>query len=734
MFTVNEFGFDIPGKPQVSDPIKNVKDWLASSQNHFSAPVVSSQQSTQDALPPVELSSSKIQIHSKSKKTESPVKVVFTSLPQEDWDKIEVLPDTEELHTRNKENIVESIELEPFSVDDKDYTSDNPRRSFRKRKFNPDGIHRENVSSDKVSKNSNTDTEKHLLKTKQNWNSVKKMRKEFGKLNKKNKSKLNVSIEMCKKAQSKRQPITLPETFKRPIYNINVDTPDTEKEITLKNATTASFTENLNTDIDNFNKSCINESPNTSKTSKSEHTSRELIQKNFDNSKHKILEKSVTKSMVINELPSSNCDVKKSNLGTNVNNTAKIPFIEKSNLRPPAPDGNCVEITQNEVNTNTMSTDTDNIEISIKVGGTITNIVINKKQNDIQMKVNTDREIQTCLGPYGLICKNDVACSPIKTASVQNVELNIADRHNIEVNKSVISTKKNTASADTATAQFEITDSVERELSNVMECIVPGSYKTNKKNKDETTAKDISQLRNETNPIEIEDKMSEDVEGVDDLDLFNSGSVKDTDVQMLKNTKPAHSEILVMSNKNKTNQKLSDKRDRDVDDNDDVEEMPQYKKQKLESNSRDTQKTSEQPVDPVDVPLEVRSTSQVQDSENMNYDAIMGQVFANIDADIESSQKKVSTKRITTETTTKQTKHNNLTRNTQLSQIIHTTPVSQRKSYSVIQVKNASVTEDIVNEKYSENMFSMLDKDSEPQEATGKNNQVVINLQNSCGL
>lgn len=728
-FSVDDFEFDIPEKTQVSDPTKNVKDWLASSQNHFSAPVLSSQQSTQDAPPPVELSSSKIQIHLKTTKTQSPVKVVLTPQPQEDWDKVEILPDTEELNTKSKVNIVEPIDLEPFFIDDNEYTSDNPRRSFRTREIKPDGIPpRQNVSSDKVFKNSSTDTEKHLLKSKQNWNSVKKMRKEFGKLNKKIKSKLNVSIEMCKKAQSKskRQPITPPETSKQLIYNINDDTPDTAKEITVKNPT-ASFKENVNT---------ADESPkevHTAKTTKSENKSRELIEMDIDENQHKILEKSITKSMVVNEFTTSNSDVNKSNPETNVANSVKIPFIDTRNLRQPPPDDNSVVITQNEVNTDTMSTNTDDIGISIKIGSRIINIVIKKKQNDMELKLNTDREIQTSLGPYGLISKNDAACSPIKNVSVQNIELNIAEGNVVEVNKSIISTKKNTASADTATAQFEITDSVERELSNVMECIVPGSYKKNKKTPiGKTTTKVKSQQVNETKAIENE--MPEEMEGIDDLDLFvNSGSVKDTDVQLLKNTKPAPSEILVISSKNKKHQKLSDKRDRDVDIDDDIEDMPQNKKRKTEVNSGATQKHIEQPADPINSPLGVRSTSQVQDSENINYDAIMGQVFANIDADIKSSQKKDTTKEILTETTTIQTNKNTSRPNLQLSQIIHKTPVSQQKSYSVIKVKNSSVTEDFANEKYSENMFSMLDKDSEPQETTGKNNQVSDNLEN-CTL
>lgn len=714
----------------VSDPTRNVQDWLASSQNQFSAPVLSSQQSTQDVLPAVELSSSKIEIHSKTKKTQSPVKVVLTPHPQEDWDKIEVLPDTEELNTKNKENIIEPINLKSFCVDDNEYTSNNPRRSFRKREIIPDNIPRtRNVSSDKVSKNSSTDTEKHLLKTKQNWNSVKKMRKEFGKLNKKNSNKLNVSIEMCKKAQSKskRQPITPPQTLKQPVYNINDDTPDITKEIIPKNTKTASLEENINTCFDAFKKNTADESSkeiNAAKSSKSETKSDELIGMDVDENQHKIPDKCITGNIVVNELPSSNSGVNKSNPETN---TTKRPLIEETNLRQTSQDDNFVVITQNEILTNT-----DDIEISIKIGSAITNIVIKKKQNDTQVKLNIDREIQTCLGPYGLISKNDVACSPMKTASVQNIELNIADGNIVEVNKSVLSSKKNTATADTATAQFEITDSVERELSNVMESIVPGSNKSNRKTLiGKATPNAKSQHVNETKSTEIEKEMHQDMEDLDDLDLFNSGSVKEPDVMLLKNSKPTQSEVLVISSNTKKYHKPSDKRNRDVNLDDDVEDMPQNKKQKIEPIC---QKPNMQPENPVDMSLELRSTSQVQDSENMNYDAIMGQVFANIDADIKSSQKTVTTKYTDTQKTTKQTNLNNSKPNTQLSQIIHKTPISQRKRFSAMKVKNASFTEDIVNEKCSENMFSIIDKDSEPHETTGKNNVVGVNLPNSTVL
>lgn len=716
---------------QTTDPTKNVKDWLASSQNHFSAPLISSQQSIQVVLPPVQLSSSKIQIHTLTKKkTQSPVKSVHKLQFQEDWDKIEVLPDTEEYNTKNKKDIVVPIDPEPLFINDNEYTTGKPRRSSRKREIKPDAIPlKRDVSSDKVSKNSSTDTEKHLLKTKQNWNSVKKMRKEFGKLNKKNKSKLNVSIEMCKKAQSKskRQPITPPDTSKQQIHNVNNNTPYITKENTPENPTIAGDKEILNTDLEAC-KNTPDESSkvNTARTSKSENNCRNLVEMDVDNNQHKTLGKSIAKSMVIDNSPSNNSGINKSKSETNVTNTANMPFIQKSRLRQPSPEGNCIEIIQNEIDTNTISTNNDDIEISIKVGSSITNIVIKKKQNDMQLKLNTDRGIQTCLGPYGLIGKNDVACSPIKAIPVQNIELNIGDGNKVEVNKSIISTKKNTASADTTTAQFEITDSVERELSNIMECIVPGTHKKSQKTRINVKSPQVNEIK----PIEIENDIPEDVEGLDDLGLFNSGSVKETDVQLLKNTVPAQSEILITSNKIKNSQKHPDKRVRDVDVND-IKNVPQSKKQKIKPNTPDIQK---QRTDSIDVSLKVLSTSQVQDSENMNYDVIMSQVFANIDADIKSSQRKTTTRDMSIETTTKQTDYINSKQKTQLSQVLHKTPVTQRKSNSVIEVQNASITKDIVNDKYSENMFSMLDKDSDPQETTGKNNQVGANSQNSTGL
>lgn len=646
---------------------------------------------------------------------------MLTPQPQEDWDKIEVLPDTEELITKNKENLVQPIDLEHFIINDNQYTIGNPRKSSRKREFKPDAFPpKRDISSAKVYKNSSTDTDKHLLKAKQNWNSVKKMRKEFGKLNKKNKSKLNVSIEMCKRAQnkSKQQATTSMETAKQPICNIDNNTPDITKAITSENPTTSN-TENPNTDLETSNQNAPADSStvNTAKSSKSENNSPDIEENCLKENQHKTIEKSISNSMMVNNLSSSYSYITKSNTQLNVTNTAKMPFIQRSNLRPPSPEGNCIEITENKNDSNTTSPNNDDIEISIKIGKTITNIVIKKKQNDVQLNVKTDQEIQTCLGPYGLLSTNDVACSPIKDMSVQNIKLNIDEGNKVEVNKSIISTKKHTASADTATAQFEITDSVERELSHVMQCIVPGSCKKSQKTRTQKTAPNDKSRVNETKPIEIENDVPEDIEGLEDLDLFNSGSVKETYVQLLKETEPAQSEILATSSKNKNSQKVTDKRDRDIEE-DDVREMPQNKKQKKNLN------TQKQPSDPIDVSPKERSTSQIQDSENMNYDAIMGQVFANIDADIKSSQKKTTTKNIPTEITTKQPDYNNSKQKTQLSQIIRRTPVTQRKSHSVIEVQSASITKDIVNEKCSENMFSMQDKDSEPQEICGKKNQV----------
>ncbi|CAB3247847.1 unnamed protein product [Arctia plantaginis] len=70
---LDEFSLDTPGDIESDkDPVKNVKDWLTSSQNHFSAPIQNSETFSQDSQQPqnpIEISASNVIIHTKEKKS-----------------------------------------------------------------------------------------------------------------------------------------------------------------------------------------------------------------------------------------------------------------------------------------------------------------------------------------------------------------------------------------------------------------------------------------------------------------------------------------------------------------------------------------------------------------------------------------------------------------------------------------------------------------------------------------
>lgn len=726
---VNEFEmFVAQDNIQSDDPNKNVQDWLASSQNHFSAPALSSQQSLQDALPSVELSASNIQIHTHTKKTISPEKVVHAAQPQVDWDKIETLPDTEEICTKKNENIIGPMDLEPFFIDENEYTTENPRRSSRKRDSKSDPkVQKRELSGDKhSSKNSSSETEKKSLKSKQNWSNVKKMRKEFSKLNKINRNKLNVSIEMCKKAQNtitKNKPTTPVAASQQACYNIDENTPDlvihNDTHVATKpilvNENAPKMEDVLNTD--NNKKRVLKDqhklSDNTNTNSQSKKTCDDAGIEEVNNTP-------------INENKSaeqtgSNIPILESNLLLNSVNscvpnndetrTPNLPFLKKSALHKQSTEDNCIKVTQNKISSTNLTSNTDDIEISIKIGNTITNIFIKKSQNDVQVKLNTDREIQTSLGPHALSTRNDVGCSPIKEITVQNLELNIEDENKVSISKST-GTKKNTASADTATVPFEITDSVERELSKVMEQGEPDKTSTQNSCQSPNHYKTLKSLpiiiKTRENPNKIS---AEDMEYLNDIDIFDSGSVKGSCVQLLKNTKHMPSEILMPTAKNKKSQKHPDKRDRESNHD---KEIPSSKKLKTDFTT--------QGKGPRTMGSQKEIEDFANDSEHMTYDALMGQVFANIDADIQNS-KNNNTKKLTPSIIVE-----DKIPKTQIefSQIIHKTQHKVARKDTSIAIETKNVPKDIVNAKYSENVFSLLEKNSEPLSALEKNKQVNI--------
>ncbi|CAH0702391.1 unnamed protein product [Spodoptera exigua] len=720
---LDEFNLDTPGRPDSEkDPDKNVKDWLTSSQNHFSATVQNTEEFTQDLpqpINPLEISASNIIIHTDTRKTVSPPKVVHVPPPQDDWDKIEPMP--EPTNNKKSENIIGPMDIEPFYVEDTEYTTDNPRRSSRKRDLKDELATKDMSSNMHSSRDSSADNDKKSQKSKQTWNNVKKMRKEFSKLNKKNRNKLNVSIEMVKKTQNLKHVAKTPITTQQ-AYNIDDNTPE--------------FSNKENEDVN------INQA--------------ELVNDIID-TKVNVTEKENKKDYPVNDvvqgieiIPSDNCEEDETSNNINKENhttfkcieqstelqkhtqvpQSKMTFIKKGALNPHKTENSVVKVVADPIQPITKSVQSENsddIEISIKIGNTITNIVIKKKEKDVQVKINTDREVQTSLGPDHLAKTSN--CD-LKSTNTQNIDISIENNyidkqkplikvqnstgtktHEININEGdklpvvennmekTTSLKKNTASADTATAQFEITESVEKELSKIMEC-------EDTENEEIKTMKSISKPQLEKVNKIIE--QSENINDFNDLDIFHSGSVKEAQVQPLKEHAP--SEILgsTVCSKFRT-QKLSEKRHRDINDGD---VLPNKKKIKITPASKNNNV----------------ETQPQTDSEPINYDAIMGQVFASIDADMEDIRKSQETVSGSILKDKVNSQHNQVAElnKKNLTQIKNT-----QMSKKVLTQTNVEMTPNLkeyFNEKHSENVFSIVEKDDEEITKTDKVPQQIEEL------
>ncbi|KAJ8721461.1 hypothetical protein PYW07_002236 [Mythimna separata] len=730
---LDEFNLDTPGEiDSEKDPDKNVKDWLTSSQNHFSAAIQNSEtfsQESQQPANPLEISASNIIIHTDTKKVVTPSKVVYVPPPQDDWDKIETMPDTE-VTTKKNENIVGPMDIEPFFVEDSEYTTDHPRRSSRKRDLKSDNIPvKVNDLSPNMhsSRDSSGDNDKKSLKAKQNWNNVKKMRKEFSKLNKKNRSKLNVSIEMAKKTQNLKPAINTPVAAPH-AYNIDDNTPDyTNKE---NEANIINSKEPIDKENDNANQNIAAKSIEKENRDIAKDTDSESEKNHLEDSQNKMnVNDDVIQedSRIIKENENFTSLDNSQNINQNHTQTVnKMPFIRKSALNPKTTDNFDVITNHNYVQP-VASENSDDIEITIKVGSTITNIVIKKKQN-VQVKINTDREVQTSLDPHHSDKNNDLVVKDINNHNVdiniennrtkvtepvivninesQNVQKsgpNIIENKNLHVvdnmNKTT-SVKKNTASADTATAQFEITESVEKELSNLMECDVI----QDKEKSPKSISTKVQQVKEQNANKTVEEQ--ENIDELHDLDIFNSGSVKEANVHVLRDHAP--SEILGTVQSKYRTQKLAEKRNRDNED----EVLPVNKKTKM---------NPEENVKPQEM--------QAPDSEPINYDAIMGQVFASIDADIEDIRKsqEVESASILKDRSAKNNQepapNKRIPSQMQKTQTI-------KKVASQIDVEITPNLNEYFNERHSENVFSIVEKEDENSELnkTGKVPQQVEEL------
>ncbi|XP_063533078.1 uncharacterized protein LOC134743514 isoform X2 [Cydia strobilella] len=655
---MDEFALDALVQPinkiVEKNPSKTVNAWLCDSQNQFSAPV-STQLSTQREDPAVEVTTCEIHVHTESKKVQSPAKVIHAPPPpQDDFNKIERVSDTEEF-LKNKENFGPNID--PFHLDDDEYTTDHPRRSSRKREHKNESKPSD-TSGDKHSfSNISIDTTDKLNKIKQNWSNVKKMRKEFSKLHNKNKNKLNVSIEMCKKTKSViSNPVPSVEPESQKVIIIDDCTPKIdEKEKSPDTNKITIDTDNKHDAVDLNNKSPGNASPKDRLSCQAMDT----IQDNDNMSKR---DHRTNSSSILNNFKSYD-ENQGELIETEVNlmSRTNIPFLKKSALQTDKPTDdsetnpkstetakeNTVQTVNHAVNDN-VETDSDDIQITIKIGSTLTNIFIKKKKNDVKVKLNTDQEVQTlqCM-EKATSCYS--SSSVPKTLDVQNFEINIGGEgivsavtqqtkcietsndqppttNSVKANlNKTVSTKKDTASAETI--PIEISASLEKELTKVMECDDDGNKIEAQKDKTQKPQEKNEDIRKESSTYTPnKEQKSEEMEL--DEDMFASGSVKENNVQLLIATKPAPSEILMPTLRQKKptqTQRQVDKRNRENDN-----EMTSNKKRKV---------TSEIYEDSID---DIHNEDN-KDESSINYDSVMGQVFANIDADIGKTNKSQST-------------------------------------------------------------------------------------------
>ncbi|XP_013180019.1 PREDICTED: uncharacterized protein LOC106126739 [Papilio xuthus] len=614
---------------QTTDTNKNVTDWLENSQNKFSAPI--SNLSTQDLNTHVEYLTSEAQIHtSNCKPTHQPKKDSVQHI-QDDWDKIEILEEPEDC-IKDKEN----VHIETMNIDEYEYTSENPRRSTRKKEISisrePHEVQNEKADSTK----STTVISKQPNKTKQTWNHAKKMRQEFSKLNKENRNKLNVSIETVKKTQvlcSKTKLVEKQNLTTNTARNRNITAIESNKETEEeKNLITTNI---VDPGIINKTKKSI---PKTNECDSTKQTPSTIQNKN-------------------------NTSVDSGNPCDNEVMSPKVKFFKKGSLHVRPKEFPHISVDKDHTYVDKDETKrSDDVIITIRVGKVITNVCIKQNESNPQVKIHTDKEVQTYLGPenISMAASENKTHNNIKIIEVESKHttsqpktlsiVNVASQSNKDIVKSD-STKKNTASAETRTAQFEITASSEKELPEIMECFT-----------DENRQKNIQSQRKDKNNEGSQKNIREDIEEINDL--FDVNFSKTPNVQSLKSSKNIPSTILVPTqNKSKTYTPV-DKRLRNLD----SEELPLKKKQRLDTQN---------------VTMRGGSKASYNDSELSNYDTVMEKVFANIDADIGIIQ-------------------------SNKTQIYPSNKANSIKNTQVVYSQSQKVNN---NQKDSENLFSNCDND-----------------------
>ncbi|XP_052739512.1 metacaspase-2 isoform X2 [Bicyclus anynana] len=637
---------------RLNEPLQIRTDHFVSLQNAFeslyninSPPTLPCSQFTEGTVQPLNQITSHVQIHTNNPKEKGPeintIHLTRTKhYQQEDWDKIEVMPEIE----RN-ENPQGTVDLEMFDfVDDKNktqYSAHNPRRSSRKKDFSQGNV------------NKNLDNK--LSKVGKNWQNVKKTKKGLKeKLNNKN-NNLNISIEMLKRIKYANK--SGPPKIQQLSSDIDDNTPGNADEIITKH-TIFNHNNQMNTEF-----------------------SKDLSLIDRSANKNNILTKVQNNSSFLNVQKQKQMDIEmhnevEKNIRIDDDKTSKVNFFKRGPL-------NVMEVRtfNNEPVTNNFTNvknDADTIEIILKIGETVTNICIQKKDNDVKVNYKSDRAIQTSLGTSDIEHKHDV----LNTVENDNVNVQSNDKNNVidcissieQIEKSQ-SNKINTASADTVSAKVIISDSEDKEHED-------RSINVSLKERNENVFQKSGNIVNSNCQAQLSlETIPEDADFSADLDIFDCDSVKEGNVQSLKSTVKTPSVIIMPTSKcnSSSSGKKVNKRLRN-----DTEDILSNKKIKvtLDNDNKKTQKSD--------------SKENIMDteSENINYDALMSQVFANIEADMENIPKTVHSTQLPTQIS-----------NTQISNS------PRRMKANVKQNKMNKNTNEEANKKCSENVFSLLERE-----------------------
>ncbi|XP_022118359.2 uncharacterized protein LOC110995488 [Pieris rapae] len=590
------------------DPTKNVNEWLTSSQNHFSAPVT-----TPESIPDLTIPSKILNkdIHLIENKTTT--KAVL--IDQMDWDKIEELPESEDISNKNKENIVGPMDIEQLDIIDgfEEYSTDNPRRSSRNKDIFISNEKNTGGSSPKTIKNKNTN----------NWITVKNMRQEFSKLNKKAKNKLNVSVEIAKTIQDKKNIVPLENSSKTSEVDI---ISFTENENIIKN-TVHVHSEN----IVNNNQSDKYKTENRKESCKA---TTDFSQNLSPLEPLKINNQSFL-SKTIKEKDKSSNSLGKNHSKNNVPFFKRCPWSSKIGL----------QVEDNEQNEISEAVKTDDIEITIKVGKTVANICIKKKENNVNVKVNSELEIQSSISKNNAY-ETNISTSPFKKNAQEKRKTELVNK-SIQAFVEIDSVKKiNTASADTSSLNT-VKKTIEKQLSSINE--------TEEIKNTNNSCPEMNQPKLNKNPKDC----------LNDFDMFDSEPVKDCNIQPLSGSVQTPSAIFMPSNVSKLNtQTKSSKRERD-----ECETVVPNKKGKI------TPTMSRK-----------RNLITLNESEPGDYNEILDQVYANIKEDMKGGNSTYSANYISN------------------MQMIQITSSQQSNKF-----ENNNTIKDKPTQKCSENIFSLIE-------------------------